>query len=837
MVGLVIVSHSAKLAEGIKELAEQMTQGQGQIAAAGGIDDPENPFGTDVTRVQAAIESVYSDDGVVVLMDLGSAVLSAEMALEFLSPEQQETVKLCAAPLVEGAIAAAVQASVGGSLQAVMNEALGALAAKQNQLEPESGPETKPSPETAPPQSTADGLELTLTIRNKLGLHARPAANFVKTANRYQAEISVSKGNKTANAKSINQVAILSVGQGDKIVVRASGPEAQAALNALKRLVDNKFGEADEEHEILRSLKSRSMPVVQNGPADALVGIPASPGIAIGPVAYYRSKMPEVTVARIEDSAAEWARLQVALGEAGKDIEDLKIKATRQLGAAQAAIFEAQQMFLDDPALLDAVRDPIFSQMLNAEAAWRQSIDAMAGEYRALDDPYFRERAVDVIDVGKRVLRHLIGVDLPPLDFDQPSILLAAELTPSDTAQLNPANVLAICTEQGGATSHSAILAKALGIPAIVGLNGAMSELAEGQVIALDGSSGQVWPRPNEKQLADLQEQRETWLKHQQEIKALAKLPAMTRGKEPRTLEVVANIGGFYDANVALDFGAEGVGLFRTEFLFLGRSEAPTEAEQLQAYSQVAQAMGEQPLVIRTLDVGGDKLIPYLEMDREENPFLGQRGIRYCLEHPDILKPQLRAILQASVGHNVKVMFPMISSPSELRAAKAILAEVKQELQTTHTPFDENMEVGIMVEVPSAVAMADHLAKEADFFSIGSNDLSQYVMGADRGNRNVSNLVNALHPAVLRMIAQTVEAAHKAHIWAGICGELAGNVLAAPVLVGLGLDELSMNAPHIPEVKSAVRKYSMKQAKQIAQKALTFDTAEAVQTYLEAQAR
>jgi phosphocarrier protein FPr len=298
---------------------------------------------------------------------------------------------------------------------------------------------------------------------------------------------------------------------------------------------------------------------------------------------------------------------------------------------------------------------------------------------------------------------------------------------------------------------------------------------------------------------------------------------------------VVANIGGPHDTQLALEYGAEGVGLFRTEFLFLDRASAPTEEEQLVAYGQVAQAIGRRPLIIRTLDVGGDKPLPYLDLGHEDNPFLGWRAIRFCLDHPDLFKSQLRAILRASAGHNIKLMFPMIGTLGELRTAKGMLANVQAELREANMAFDENMEIGIMIEVPSAVAIADQLAAEVDFFSIGSNDLTQYVMAADRGNRRVAHLAQALHPAVLRMIAQTVQAAHAAGIWVGMCGELAGNALATPVLIGMGMDELSMSAPSIPRVKAAIRQLNLERAQQIARTVVTLESAEAVQTYLESR--
>jgi phosphocarrier protein FPr len=414
-----------------------------------------------------------------------------------------------------------------------------------------------------------------------------------------------------------------------------------------------------------------------------------------------------------------------------------------------------------------------------------------------------RGRAADVLDAGGRALRQLVDFEMPGLDVDRPMILVAADLTPSDTAELDPARILGVVTELGGATAHSAILARALGIPAVVGVGAAVNGLVEGQTVGLDGEKGLVYTALDEAKTAELEALRQAQGAALRQALRQAQGAVVTR--DGHRVEIAANIGGLHDATVALQYGAEGVGLFRTEFLFMGRESAPGEEEQRAVYKQVAAVMGERPLIIRTLDIGGDKPLPYLKQEPEANPFLGLRGIRFCLANPEIFKTQLRAILKASPGHNIKLMFPMIGTLEELRAAKRILGEVQAELQETGAAYDEKMEVGMMIEVPAAVAIADQLAKEVDFFSIGTNDLTQYVMAADRGNAAVAGLVDALNPAVLRMIRQTVEAGHGAGIWVGICGELAGNPGAAALLVGLGLDELSMNAPAIPAVKAAIR--------------------------------
>ena len=825
MVGIVFVSHSAKIAEGVRDLVDQMVQGQVPLAIAGGIDDPENPIGTDPMKVHAAIESVFSDDGVVVLMDLGSALLSAEMALEFLDAEKRDRVALSDASFVEGAIAAAVQASVGGTRQQVMAEARGALSMKASQLQQEPAQE-EPTNRSEPPDEGAVHETLTLTIGNRLGLHARPAAKFVRTANEFAANVRVMKGSRQANAKSINEVAMLDARQGEAIEIIATGTDADQVLEALKALVDDNFGETNGDAVAEPVEAQRSLPVMEG----MLNGIAASPGIAMGPVALYRPQLPDIGRRTIADPAAEWERFHAAVTIARDELRDLERRASQQVGAEEAAIFEAHALFLQDPALIDTVRERIFDEAVNAEAIWEDEFRTTADGFRELDNPYMQARAADVEDVGRRVLQQLMDVELPSLAFDQPSILAAVDLSPSDTAQLDPANVLGICVELGGATSHSAILARALGIPAVVGLGEDLWAIEEGDIIAIDGQKGQLWLAPDEEQRKELLEKQAAWQQVQEKAKLSSQKQAVTL--DGHLVEIVANIGGPHDVAVALDYGAEGVGLFRTEFLFMDRDSAPTEDEQYKAYGQVAEAMGQRPVIIRTLDIGGDKPLSYMDLGQEENPFLGWRGIRVCLDQPELFRPQLRAALRASAKGNVKLMFPMVGSIHEVRAAKSLLEEEKADLRRAGLPFDEAMEVGMMIEVPAAVATADLLAREVDFFSIGTNDLTQYTMAADRGNAHVADLVQALQPAVLRLIKQTVDAAHRAGIWVGICGELAGNAAAAPLLVGLEVDELSMSAPSIPAVKAAIRELDFGEAKALAGEILTLDSVTAIVDYL-----
>jgi len=822
VVGIVIVSHSKQLALGAQELAAQMVQGKISLAVAAGVDDPTNPLGTDPIQVYQAISSVFSEDGVIVLMDLGSALMSAEMALEFLPPAQRDKIYLCDAPLVEGAIAATVAASTGKNVQEVLREAQGALLAKSHQLNLIAHPLHHDSNNI---DDTVPIKELRIQIKNRLGLHARPAAQFVATACRFEAKIQVqnlTRNTEAVRGDSINQVATLGVRQGHELLITARGRDAQEAITALQSLIIHNFGEQDAVLE----LPTHPISPLPDNPGQ-FTGIAASPGIAIAPVVHYQLAPVSITEYHIENVEIEWQRLQHAIQRAKQEITMLLSHASVQIGDAEAAIFDAHLLFLADPVMLDAVRRYIIEDKLNAEAAWQAVVEEVTNSYRQLEDAYLKERVDDVVDVGRRVLRILLGNLPTELHISEPSIVVGTDLTPSDTARLDPRKVLGICMTAGSATSHSAIIARTLGIPAVVGVDSQVLTVENGAVIALDGEGGRVWIEPEGSVLTALENKRQVWQTNQAEARKKAHQPATTR--DGQRIHVFANIGSVADAKAAVGYGAEGVGLLRTEFLYLEQIKPPTEEEQLQVYQDIAQTLGELPLIIRTLDVGGDKQIPYLGSTLQEtNPFLGVRGIRFCLEHPYLLKTQLRAILRASAKHHIKVMWPMISTLTELRAAKSILNQSMAELKKDGMEFDAKLPVGVMIETPAAVAIADHLAKEVDFFSIGTNDLSQYVMACDRTNPKVANLTDALQPAVLRMIQQTVEAGHAANIWVGLCGEIAAETAVAPILIGLGIDELSTNPQAIAPLKQVISQLTTTESQVLARVALNQDSASRV---------
>ncbi|RIK36644.1 MAG: phosphoenolpyruvate--protein phosphotransferase [Chloroflexi bacterium] len=828
MIGFVIVSHSAELAAGVRDLARQMVRDRVPIAVAGGVDDPNDPIGTDPFRVLSAIESVYSEEGVIVFMDLGSAVLSAETALELLPAEQRPHVHLCAAPLVEGVVAAAVQAMAGGSVQEVLAEATEALSAKQSHLHPSSLPAVSGEPETA---GYDDEATFSVRIDNPLGLHARPAAKIVETVSRFDAEVSITRHDRTIQANSINQILTLSVQQGDTLFFHAQGPEAAAALAELQRLAAAKFNERPEE-------PLPPPPAVLTTSLDrpaTYQGLPASPGICYGPAVLYRPAAANVSEKSVADPTQEWTRLHLALTKAQAELEQLQRDSQSRIGEAEAAIFAAQIALLGDPDLRQAARDLIADHKLNAEAAWVRVIDTVAQRLQNVDQAYWRQRAADLHDVEASVLRQLSGApnELPVLA--QPGILVARDLPPTIVALLRPEEVLGIVLEQGGATSHSAVLARGLGIPLVAGVGGCLSQIGEGEIIALDGYTGRVWYPCDAALATAIDELRLRVQEEEQAANSEARLPAILC--DGKRIDVFANIGSVTEAERAVEQGADGVGLFRSEYLFLNRPAPPDEEEQFHAYSGTAVMLKGRPLTIRTLDIGADKALGYLGLPAEPNPALGWRGIRYWLERPELARAQLRAILRTGAHHPVRLLFPLVSTLDELQAARALVADARAELRAEEQECAEHLDIGVMIETPAAVLLATQLAPLVAFFSIGTNDLTQYIMAADRNNPRVAGLAHYLQPAVLRAVHQVVQAAHQTGIRVAVCGEMASDPRAAALLVGLGIDELSVSGPAIAPVKSTLRQWSLPQALGMAETVLTLDTVGDVEHYLNCSAQ
>lgn len=560
-------------------------------------------------------------------------------------------------------------------------------------------------------------------------------------------------------------------------------------------------------------------------------GIPASPGIAIGQAWLYRPERVTVEQQRVSDPEAEWLRLQAAVNVVRNRLQALYEKALASVGEEEAEIFLAHQEFLTDQELMRGIRETIFTQKLNAEYAVKAEFDTYAAALAELDDPYLRARAQDLEDVSMQVIRSLQGQESDGSGLlTRPSVIIAEDLTPSDTIQFDKDKILGICIAKGGPTSHTAILARSLGVPAVVSAGFDIEDIERGVLTVVDGDEGTMIMGPALAVLESARQKQAAWQKARSEQLTSAHQPAVTL--DGHRVEVAANIGGVDDARKAIEMGAEGVGLFRTEFLYLDRTELLDIEEQVAIYQGVVKVMDGRPLVVRTLDIGGDKSVPYLGLAEEPNPFLGWRGIRMVRERPDILANQFEALLRAGVGGDIRIMLPMVSGPGEVKRAKEILDETVASLKAQGVSIPEKLQFGIMIEVPSAALLAHHLAPLVDFFSIGTNDLTQYTLAVDRTNERVTNLASPYNPAVLQLIARTIEAAHAHGKWVGMCGELAGDVLAVPVLLGMGLDEFSMAASSIPSVKEEIRRWSMARAKEVAQEVLGMAGSTEVLEYL-----
>jgi len=556
-------------------------------------------------------------------------------------------------------------------------------------------------------------------------------------------------------------------------------------------------------------------------------GILASPGIAFGKALLLKEDEIVISRKKITDDQVEQevSRFLDGRSKAAEQLEAIRVKAGETFGEEKAAIFEGHIMLLEDEELEQEIIDLIKKDHLTADAAAHSVVDGQAKALEELDDEYLKERAADVRDIGKRLLQNILGLHIVDLSaIADESILVAKDLTPSETAQLNLKKVLGFITDLGGRTSHTSIMARSLELPAIVGTGTVTTTVKNGDFLILDGVNNNVYVNPTEDVLEELKAIQTQYLSDKHELAKLKDLPAITL--DGHQVEVCANIGTVRDVAGAERNGAEGVGLYRTEFLFMDRDSLPTEEEQFQAYKAVAEAMGSQAVIVRTMDIGGDKDLPYMNLPKEENPFLGWRAIRIAMDRKEILHAQLRAILRASSFGKLRIMFPMIISVEEVRFLKAELEMLKAQLREEGKAFDETIEVGIMVETPASAVIARHLAKEVDFFSIGTNDLTQYTLAVDRGNDLISHLYNPMTPSVLGLIKQVIDASHAEGKWTGMCGELAGDERATLLLLGMGLDEFSMSAISIPSIKKIIRNTNFEDAKALAEQALAQPTAD-----------
>ncbi|MBE2295073.1 MAG: phosphoenolpyruvate--protein phosphotransferase [Phycisphaerales bacterium] len=661
-----------------------------------------------------------------------------------------------------------------------------------------------------------------IVIPNPTGLHARPAAVLANLAKKFKADIRLRKGDQQGNAKSVVAIMGLEIGHGDKVTVIAKGDDADAVIETLTPLLWEGLGDegcqpAPAPASVEVSPGAAPAPRPRSEDPNLLIGVAASPGLAVGEVFQIRHEEIHIPEEAEGNPQQERSRLDAAVNEANAQLEALQARLHGERAADKAAIFAAHQELLDDPDLLDIAHSAL-AKGKSAEFAWQRAFTTHADRLASLRNELLAARANDLRDVGRRVLILLIGAEPerqePPLN----AILVAEELTPSDTASLDRSKVRGFCTTLGGATSHVAILARSLDIPAVAGIEPRALELENGTPVILDGGKGTLRLNPTPEKIAQIRETQERLAIRRQAEMAVAHEPAITL--DGHRMEVVANIGGLAEAEQVASLGGEGVGLLRSEFLFLERSTAPSEDEQFETYKSIIEALGpDQPLIIRTLDVGGDKPLIYLPIPKEENPFLGERGLRIGLDRPQILRTQLRAILRAADLGKVRVMFPMVGLLSELRDAKAMLEEERQRLGA------KPIEVGIMVEIPAAAIMAAQFAREVDFFSIGTNDLTQYTLAMDRGHPKLAPKVDGLNPSVLRLIAWTVDAAHAQGKWVGVCGGIASDPQAVPLLIGLGVDELSVSLPTIPSIKAQIRALWLHECKELARRALTLETA------------
>ncbi len=667
-----------------------------------------------------------------------------------------------------------------------------------------------------------------ILVQNPTGLHARPASIVVSLAKKFVSEIFLVKGTRRANARSLVSLMSLEVDFADQVQVEAQGMDASAAVEALSLAIRGGLG---EKHSVPGSVPVSGGALPKVGGAEkssecfngrVVKGVMASPGQTVGSI--FQLKSQEILVREEGGTEAqESARLSQALCEAKFQLETVSTLLKKEGDASQALIFDAHQELLDDPNLLDSAR----TQLMNGKSAayaWHLAYSETAEQLASLNNALLAARATDVRDVGTRVLRLLEGVQDSKVLFPENCILVAEDLTPSDVAGLDRSRVIGLVTTTGGATSHVAILARSIDLPALAGAHDSVLSIPNGTLGILDATQGELRLQPTDQELAECQEQK---LAHESRKKKEAQSahdPAVML--EGRKVEIVVNLKGAQESSEALQMGAEGVGLLRTEFLFMSRETAPTEEEQLASYLPIVRAFGKKrPVIIRTLDVGGDKPLRYLPLPHEENPFLGERGLRVSLNRQDIFRTQLRAILRASLDGDVRIMFPMVSTLCELRQAKAILEEERSSLGVPA------VSVGIMVEVPSAALLADLFARECDFFSIGSNDLAQYTLAIDRGHPKLAAQMDGLDTSVLRLIDLAVKAAHAHGKWVGVCGGIASDLQAVPILLGLGVDELSVSIPAVPSIKAQIRSLSQKECERLALRALGAETAAEIRSW------
>ncbi len=810
MIGLVVVSHSRALAEAAVGLAKEMVDQSAlpRIAIAAGLD--ATTLGTDAVAVSEAIGEVDGPDGVLVLLDLGSAVLSTEMALEFVDADTAARVTVSSAPLVEGLVAAVVLASTGAPIAAVAEEALNGLAAKQDHLGGAAADVNAPmalsdaAEAAASDGPPADVRSAEISVTNAHGLHARPAARLVSLVRSFDAAVrltNVRTGRGPVDAASLSRVATLNAREGDTLRVDTSGPDADRAMTAVRDLAGRAF---DDETEPASAVS----PVI-GGPSRAGSGLDIAIGPALVPVVEI-----DISGYAAEDVDTELRRSRDGVTAAAESLTRLREDSMALIGAAEAAIFDAQLAMLSDPSLEESAEQAI-GEGEPATGAWAASLTALAAEFESLDDDYQRARAQDVRSVQRRLLAVLIGRDdLDSAARGDTGILVVPELDAATAATLDPALIVGVATMAGGATGHGVIVAKSRGLPIITDVGDAAADVQDGDLVAFDARSGTFVVRPGASEQARFEAEIARRTDRLAGALTLAGEPAVTT--DGCKIHVAANVSSVDDALVAAEQGAEGSGLVRTEILFGADATRPSVERQAEEFLAVAKALRGQPITIRTWDVGGDKPLRFLPQPVEANPFLGERGLRLFRRQPDILREQLAAICLTARETPTKVMFPMVTTVAEVDWA---LDQLHAAADATTGGVPSTLEVGVMIEVPAAALRAGRLAAKLDFVSIGTNDLTQYTTAAERGNAAVSALADSLEPAVLQLIGSVCDAVPD-RVVVAVCGDLASNDAVAPLLIGLGVRELSSVAPAVPSVKAAVRGTSLTAARGLAARAL-----------------
>lgn len=848
MVGLVIVSHSRTLAEAVVALTRGIGEREIPIASSGGVGADGVELGTDATDVMQAIRSVDSPEGVLVLADLGSAILSAETAIDLLGSELSGPVRIVSAPLVEGSVSATVQIGLDSDLDTVAREAMCSLRPKQQHLG--SG---GPGIDEASPlsESSDEWLVDRFRVRTQHGLHARPAARLVRTVNRYATRAEIrNPGRETpwVNACSMNRVAMLQIRTGDEFEIRFSGRGSEEALDAVAALVEENFGESHylRDRPEQRASTKRSpieVPVAQH---EVLHGSPAAPGLAIGPVfplvpphpvfSEVPSDEGDDPVRRTESLATRRVRSDLSpLREATDRVTaDLRREAetAHKAGRSEAGeIIDAHALLIADPYLMHATGEIYRTYRIDpVEAFWRAA-EELSREYRAMEDPYMRARAIDLLDVAVRLVEQVaperVSRSSPP---DVPSILVTEELSPAQAMYLDTERVLGVVTVSEQSSSHAAIIAQGIGIPMVttVALPSGWRKQFRDLEVVVDGTVGTVEIAPSEERRNDVAAQLRVKNREEERVRAAAREPA--RMIDGTTIPVFANIATVADARHAAANGADGVGLLRTEFIFLGRDTLPDEETQLVAFQEMTAPFPDKPVTVRLLDIGGDKEVSTLLAREEANPFLGVRGVRLLLrpECEKLLETHLRAVLRLAFDRSVQVMIPMVALVEEIRAIRSRLILAREALRREGVPHGWPVELGIMVETPAAVFLSDRMARISDFFSIGTNDLTQYVMAAERGNGELTALYDGLHPAVLRAFRRTILGADAVGIPVGVCGELGSDGKALPILLGLGVQQLSVNASAVGAVKEQVRGLALAECRGHAELVLQADVAGSV---------